>query len=185
MKESDNPPLFWPEVESIGEFRGIWWVAHTKSRNEKALAQDLIRKDISYFLPMSWSVRRIRKRTVRSLLPLFKGYLFFCGDEDQRVELLRTNRVANVIIVKDQERLLVELMQIEKALRTGAALSPHKYIKEGQKCRVIGGPLTDLQGIVVRAPELKTESCEGMVSTKSTLRLVLQVDMLGRRRAWR
>ena len=87
MKESDNPPLFWPEVESIGEFRGIWWVAHTKSRNEKALAQDLIRKDISYFLPMSWSVRRIRKRTVRSLLPLFKGYLFFCGDEDQRVEL--------------------------------------------------------------------------------------------------
>ena len=179
LKESDNPPLFWPEVESIREFTGVWWVAHTKSRNEKALAQDLIRKEISYFLPMSWRVRRIRKRTVRSLLPLFGGYLFFCGDENQRLELLRTNRVANVIEVKDQERLLGELLQIEQALQAGAALSPHKYIKAGQKCRVIGGALADLQGIVVRAPERKTESYEGFVSTKSTLRLVLQVDMLG------
>jgi transcription antitermination factor NusG len=179
LKESDNPPLFWPEVESIREFRGIWWVAHTKSRNEKALAQDLIRKEISYFLPMSWRVRRIRKRTVRSLLPLFSGYLFFCGDANQRVELLRTNRVANVIIVKDQERLLGELLQIEQALQAGAALLPHKYIKAGQKCRVIGGPLAGLQGIVVRAPEHKTENYEGVVSTKSTLRLVLQIDMLG------
>ncbi len=179
LKESDNPPLFWPEVESIREFRGVWWVAHTKSRNEKALAQDLIRKEISYFLPMSWRVRRIRKRTVRSLLPLFSGYLFFCGDANQRVELLRTNRVANVIIVKDQERLFEELLQIEQALQAGAALLPHKYIKAGQKCRVIGGPLAGLQGIVVRAPEHKTESYEGIVSTKSTLRLVLQIDMLG------
>jgi transcription antitermination factor NusG len=179
LKESDNPPLFWPEVESISEFTGVWGVAHTKSRNEKALAQDLIRKDISYFLPMSWCVRRIRKRTVRSLLPLFGGYLFFCGDDEERVELLRTNRVANVIEVKDQERLLDELLQIEQALQAGASLSPHKYIKAGQKCRVIGGPLAELQGIVVRAPEHTTESPEGAVKTKSTLRLVLQIDMLG------
>jgi hypothetical protein len=32
---------------------------------------------------------------------------------------------------------------------------------------------------VVRAPEHKTGSPEGAVKTKSTLRLVLQIDMLG------
>jgi len=165
LKPSENPPIAWPEVKSIRDFTGLWWVAHTKSRNEKALAQDLISKDISYFLPMSWKARRRKQRTIRSLLPLFSGYLFFCGNENQRVELLRTNRVANIIEVKDQQRLLDELSQIEQALQTGAPLTPHKYIKAGQHCRVIAGPLADLEGIVIR--------------TQKTARLVLQIDMLG------
>ena len=165
LKESENPPLIWPEVESIRDFTGLWWVAHTRSRNEKALAQDLIRKTISYFLPMSWKVRRCRGRKIRSLLPLFSGYLFFCGDENQRVELLRTNRVAGLIKVKDQEKLLGELLQIERALEAGAPLAPHRYVKAGQLCRVTEGPLADLEGIVVR--------------TKTATRLVLRIDMLG------
>jgi len=102
---------------------------------------------------------------MRSLLPLFSGYLFFCGEENQRIELLRTNRVANLIEVKDQERLLEELLQIERALRAGAPLIRHKYIKKGQRCRVTIGPLADLEGIIVR--------------TKTVTRLVLQIDILG------
>ena len=165
LKESENPPIIWPEAQSISDFTGLWWVAHTKSRNEKALAQDLVAKNISYFLPMTWKVQRRSHRTFRSLLPLFSGYLFFCGQEAERVELLRTNRVANVIEVKDQEKLLGELMQFERALRAGAPLTPYKYIKAGQRCRVIAGPLLGLEGIVIQI--------------KSVARLILQIDMLG------
>jgi transcriptional antiterminator RfaH len=165
LKPSENPPVVWPETESLRDFTGLWWVAHTKSRNEKALAHDLIRKEMSYFLPMSWRVRRRKGRTIRSLLPLFSGYVFFCGQENERTELRRTNRVANIIEVKDQERFVNELLQIEQALRVGAPLSPHKYIKAGQPYRIIAGPLADLQGIVVK--------------TKNATRLVLQIDMLG------
>ncbi len=165
LNVNENPPVVWPEVESIREFTGRWWVAHTKSRNEKALAHDLISRNISYFLPMTWKVRRKSHRTIKSLLPLFSGYLFFCGEDDQRTELKKTDRVANLIEVKDQERLLDELVQIERVLQTGVPLVPHKYIKVGQKCRVLAGPLMGLQGIVV--------------TTKSQTRLVLQVDMLG------
>ena len=165
LKADENPPIIWPEVESIRDFPGQWWVAHTRSRNEKALAHDLIGKNIRYFLPMSWKVRRRSHRTIRSLLPLFTGYLFFCGEENQRLELLRTNRVANLLEVRDQKKLLDELLQIEQALRVGAPLTPYKYIRTGQKCRVIAGPLLGLEGIVVK--------------TKSATRLVLQIDMLG------
>jgi len=165
LKVSENPPIAWPEVESVRELTGEWWVVHTKSRNEKALAHDLIRRKISYFLPMSWHVRRRSRRTIRSLLPLFSGYLFFCGRENDRTEVLRTDRVANLITVKDQEKLLKELLQIEQALRAGAPLVPHKYVRAGQKCRVIAGPLLGLEGVVV--------------TTKGATRLVLQVDMLG------
>ncbi len=165
LKAEDNPPLIWPEIDSISDFAGEWWVVHTKSRNEKALAHDLIVRNVNYFLPMSWKVRRRSRRTIKSLLPLFSGYLFFCGDENQRLEVLRTDRVANLIKVGDQEQLLSELMQIEQALKAGAPLRPYKYLKKGQKCRVIAGPLLGLQGIVVRA--------------RDAARLVLQVDMLG------
>jgi len=79
--------------------------------------------------------------------------------------VLRTNRVANLIKVKEQQKLLDELLQIEQALRTGVALMPHKYLKAGQCCRVIGGALADLQGVVVK--------------TRGITRLVLQIDMLG------
>ena len=165
LKLSDNPPVSWPEGKSIGDFTGQWWVAHTKSRNEKALAGDLIRRDIGYFLPMCWKIRRQKGRIIRSLLPLFGGYLFFCGSESQRLELLRTNRVANLIEVKDQNKLIKELSQIELALKTGADLVPHKYLSAGQRCRVTAGAMTDLQGIVIK--------------TKGAARLVLQIDMLG------
>jgi len=165
LKASENPPIIWPQVETIRDFAGQWWVAHTRSRNEKALAHDLISKNISYFLPMSWKIRRRSRRKIRSFLPLFSGYLFFCGQEDQRIELLKTNRVANLIEVHDQEKLIDELVQIDHALRTGAPLVPHNYIKAGERCRVIAGPLIGLEGIVV--------------TTRGSTRLVLQVDILG------
>lgn len=165
LKISENPPMTWPEAETIADFDGQWWVAHTKSRNEKALAHDLIRREVSYFLPMSWKVSRRSRRTTKSLLPLFAGYVFCCGKEDERLEILRTDRVANMIEVTDQERLIKELLQIEQALKAGAPLTPHKYLKVGQKCRVTAGPLLGLEGVVTQ--------------TKGAVRLILQVDMLG------
>ena len=166
LKINKNPPVSWPEDLSISQYRGTWWVAHTKSRNEKALANELAASNISYFLPMITKVRRISGRTIKSVLPIFSGYLFFCGDYDQRFQLLRTNRVANVIEVKDQEKLIEELLQIERAINAGVSLKPHKYIKEGQLCRITGGGLAGMQGIVVQ--------------TKSSLRLVMNIDILGK-----
>jgi len=165
LKAEENPPITWPEENSIMDFSGKWWVAHTKSRNEKALAHDLIGKKISYFLPMTWKIRQTKGRKIRTLLPLFTGYLFFCGTEEHRVESLKTNRVANVIQVKDQQKLINELHQIEQAIRAGAPLTPHKYIEEGLRCRVIAGPMAGLEGIIQKA--------------KNITRLVLKVDILG------
>ena len=165
LKVSENPPLIWPEGKSIAEFEGDWWVAHTKSRNEKALAWQLVQKEVPYFLPMHWKASKSRGRTFRSLLPLFPGYLFFCGGDNERLEVLKTNRTANILPVDNQNRLIEELLPIETLLQLGKPVTPHDYIKVGQKCRVTAGPLMGTEGLVVQTP-------------KET-RLVLQVDMLG------
>ena len=92
-------------------------------------------------------------------------FTFDRGNEQQRIELLRTNRVANMIEVKDQDKFVRELSEIERALSSGEVLKPHKYIEAGQRCRVIEGSLKGTEGIAI--------------STRTGTRLVLQVDMLG------
>ena len=165
LKVNENPPLVWPEGKSIADFPGTWWVAHTKARNEKAMAWQLAHQDVPYFLPMTWKVSRKSGRTIRSLLPLFPGYVFFCGGEVERLEALKTNRTAAILPVTDQARLVRELSPIETVLQLGKPLVPHDYLKVGQRCRVIGGPLMGTEGLIIRTP-------------KET-RLVLQVEMLG------
>jgi len=165
LKKSENPPISWPAEISIKNFSDQWFVVHTKSRNEKALAWDLVSKEIKYFLPMCWKTSHSKGRKFKSLLPLFTGYMFFNGNENQRLEVLRTNRAATLIEVKDQQQLIKELSEIEQALQAGADLKPDKYIEAGQLCQVTAGPLIGLKGIAQ--------------VTTSGARLVLNIDMLG------
>jgi transcriptional antiterminator RfaH len=165
LKESENPPISWPAEMSIKNFSDQWFVIHTKSRNEKALARDLVSKEINYFLPMCWKTSHSKGRKFKSLLPLFTSYMFFNGNENQRVEVLRTNRAANILEVKDQQQLIKELSEIEQALQAGADLKPDKYIKVGQLYQVTAGPLKGLKGIAQK--------------TTTATRLMLNIDMLG------
>ncbi len=165
LKEHENPPVIYPAEASIADFSGQWWVAHTKSRNEKALANDMILRGISYFLPMTWSVTRKTHRPVRSFMPVFTGYMFFCGDDDHRVEVLRTHRVANIIDVVDQFEFVTQLSQVEMAIKADVPLTQHHFVKTGQWCRVTAGSLMGLEGIV--------EDLKGVTH------LILQVNMLG------
>lgn len=148
LKPDENPPLTWPD-KGIQNYNGTWWVVHCKSRNEKALAWDMINKEINYFLPMSWKTNKCRGRTIKTLLPLFSGYIFFCGDESQRLEVFKTNRVANIIEVQDQEQLFTELEAIEKALDAGFALQPWQQSFTGCSHRIISGPLVDTEGQII------------------------------------
>ena len=166
LKLSENPPIVWPPDMGIRQFDGLWWVAHTKSRNEKALAWQMQKKNINYFLPLTEKVYKKSRRVQRSMLPLFSGYVFFCGDENDRLEILKTNRIATLIKVEDQQLFISELEPIEKALTCGLTLEPHNYIGQGQRCRVIAGALMGTEGIAAE--------------TKNGTRLILQVDILGK-----
>lgn len=155
-------------VEAIpDELPGCWWVAHTKPRNEKALAADLTRLGIFHYLPLRTRETRSRKtrRISRSSSPVFPGYLFFNGRDDQRHRALATHRIANVLAVTAQDRLIMELRQVHKALLAGVDVRWHREIRVGQAARVIEGALLGIEGVISQR--------------LSKLRLVLNVDMLG------
>jgi len=147
---ADNPPMYPRTIDSIEQLNGPWWVAHTKSRFEKALAQDLARQNIGYYLPMVERVSFSGGRKRRAMLPLFTSYLFFCGDVQARQAALATDRVCQVIPVVDRETFVAELLVISQALACNGRLDLYPFAVVGRRCRVKSGPLQGVIGTIIR-----------------------------------
>lgn len=165
LRVEENPPVLSPDARSLRDLRGRWWVAHTKSRCEKAFAWDLIRHGIGYFLPLYQAVRTSSGKKRRTVKPLFPGYVFICGDGEDRHTAMTTGRLCQTIKVPDQEVLINELAAIEKALGAKVSLDPYPYAAVGQRCRIKSGPFKGLEGIVIQ------RNC--------IARIVLEVSVLG------
>jgi transcription antitermination factor NusG len=165
LKLSENPPVLSASVERLAQLDGQWWVAHTKARAEKALAWDLHRLGIGYFLPMIERVKVSGGRKRHVLLPLFPSYIFMCGSGDDRYAAMTTNRIAQVLDIPDQAGFVRELTAIERALQADALLDPYPQVARGKRCRISAGPFAGVEGIVVR--------------TCGKARFVIQVDFIG------
>lgn len=165
LKLDDNPPIMYPEDQMPSGVAGVWWVGHTKARNEKALAWELRGKGIAYFLPMVERVIFSGGRKRRGMSPLFPGYLFFCGDEMARYTAMTTNRLAQTIEVKDQPLLVRELTHLHQAIKAGMSLDPYPELAVGSRCRVKAGPMLGIEGTLIRR--------DGVT------RLALNVSLLG------
>jgi hypothetical protein len=131
---SENPSILTPEVKSLTELSGTWWIAYTRPRFEKAFARDLCSLGIGYFLPMS---------------PLFTSYVFFCGTEQERYKAMKTNRLCYTIDVVDQKQLIEELVDIESALLSKVVIDHYPGLPAGKRCRIISGPMMNTEGVVV------------------------------------
>ena len=129
---------------------GIWYVAHTRSRNEKILARELTHLGIFNYLPLAQRVTRsaVTRRISKSMVPVFPGYLFFHGSQEQRYRALRTNRIANVLDEPNQERLFAELLHIHALLTSKEDFAVAHRLKVGDWVRIVAGPLRGLEGVI-------------------------------------
>ncbi len=128
-----------------------WWVLHTKPRAEKIVAGLLAAKQIPFFLPLYEQRKRVQRRTVTSYLPLFPGYVFLRGGDEERLVAFETHRIANCIRVEDQISIDRDLAWVQESIETGLPLLPEERIQPGTPAEIISGPLTGHQGIVVRS----------------------------------
>lgn len=148
-------PLLPKELEifpdDIFEALEPWRVAHVRSRHEKMLARHLMERSISFYLPqMEKALVRAGRRRV-SHVPLFPGYVFFRGGPAARQIALRSNVVANLLEVEDQDLLAQELQQIRRLQIAGASLVPVEDFDAGDPVRITDGAFAGYQGIVVRS----------------------------------
>ena len=154
-----------PTESPCAEQCGEWHVLHVKSRQEKALSEDLELRGISHFLPLVRRPRVYGRRKAIIDVPLFPGYLFLKGSREEAYDADRTGRVAQIITVSDQEQLNSELSQVRRILSEDLPLDPYPFLKEGVRVRVRYGPL---------------EGLEGLIETRHKRdRLIIQVNVLG------
>jgi len=150
------PPLplertVFPEDLFVGRTNGqwagrAWWVLHTKPRQEKSLARDLLDAGVSFYLPLVSRRAIVRGRVLDSHIPLFTSYLFLLGDQDARLKALTTKRVVRSLEFAGQETLWHDLSQVNRLITTGAPITLEDRLAPGDPVRITGGALAGLEG---------------------------------------
>ncbi len=143
-----------------------WWVLHTRPRQEKSLARQLLDRQVPFFLPLIQRKNRLRGRVITSRIPLFTSYVFLLGSQQERLTALATHRVVMALAVPDQLRLWQDLRQIRQLIESGAPITAEDRLQTGMQVEIRSGPLMGLKGVILR--------------TGSSRRFVVQVDFIQR-----
>jgi len=149
-----------------------WYVLYTRSNCEQVVYDQLVKKEFCLFLPkIPQRLRRDEFQRV-SHTPLFPGYLFLhhTMDKVSYIELRKARGLVTVLGEKWDCLATVpnkEIEAIQSALRANVRVWPHPYLREGTKVRLLHGPLTGVEGVLVQVKPSK-----GL--------LVLSIDLLHR-----
>jgi transcription antitermination factor NusG len=138
-------------LEIDGEDSGgrRWWVVYTKSRQEKAFCHHLRGLRVPHYLPLVKKISYCRGRRFCSQVPLFSGYVFMHGAEDERILSLTTNRVSQILTVTDGARLRYDLNQISRLIASDAPVTVEQRLAPGRRVRIRQGALAGLEGTIV------------------------------------
>jgi len=128
-----------------------WWAAHTLPRREKVFMQRLRKLDVPFYGPLiKKTTRSPSGRVGTAFVPLFPGYVFVCGSDDQRLEAIKTGCVARIIEAPDKDELLFDLRQVRQLIASDAPLNPEARLSKGMKVRIRSGPFAGIEGSVIK-----------------------------------
>ena len=144
-----------------------WYALYTRHQHEKMVDQVLTHKGFNTFLPLYATTHTWKDRSKALTLPLFPCYVFLKGGIDRRLHILTTPGIFGLVSSAGQPAVIpdVEIEAIRRVVESGARVETHPYLTCGNRVRVTSGPLTGIEGILVRK--------------KNISRLVLSVELLG------
>ncbi len=145
-----------------------WLALQTRCRYEGFVAKQLRHKGYQILLPLYTCRRRWSDRIKELELPLFPGYVFCRFNPLDRLPILVTPGVIQVIGIGKIPTPVddAEIAAIQTAIQSGLPRQPWPFLQIGQRVRVECGPLCGLEGI--------------FVDFKGRHRLVLSVTLLQR-----
>ena len=145
-----------------------WFAVRVRSNFERRTAELLRGKGYTELTPFYRVERRWSDRTKEVEVALFTGYVFCQFEPAQRLPILQTPGVVDVVrfgmqfIPVDE----AEINAIRRVVVSGSEVIPWPYLREGQRVRIRSGSMRGLEGI--------------LVEEKGTRRLVLSITLLKR-----
>jgi len=144
-----------------------WYAIQTQSRFEKIVRDELSSRGIECLLPLCTRISRWKGRQKRIEWPLFAGYCFGRFGLDQRMDVIHTTGVVQIIgsvhaAVPIPEE---EITAIQRLIQSGSHYETCPYhVEKGLRVTVTGGALQGLHGKFVR--------------TASACRLIIAVNLI-------
>jgi transcription antitermination factor NusG len=144
-----------------------WFALSVAPRKEKVTARTLRAMGYEDFLPLYSLKRRWSDRIKTVEFPLFPGYVFSRFDPKLRLPILKIATVNHVVGPGNKPEPVQEseILALRTVCQSGLQAIPCPYLTVGSKVLIHDGPLSGLEGILVR--------------DKQT-RLVLSVSLLQR-----
>ena len=114
--------------------------------------RQLERRSVESFLPLYESVRRWKDRRMRLQLPVFPGYIFVRLALRDRLRVLEIPSIVRLVGFGGHPTPLPveEIETIRTCIARRQSLVPNRYVRRGQRVRMLSGPLEGLTGVVVR-----------------------------------
>jgi len=132
-----------------------WYVISTRSNCEKSASQMLVTLGIVHYLPLIEEVKRWSDRTKVISAPLFPGYLFVQIDGSAESQLVVRKVPGVVSFIANREGPVAvedhEVHRVRTLLDRGVRCSQHTFLENGDRVRVIRGPLSGLEGTFLRS----------------------------------
>ncbi len=143
-----------------------WNALYTRHQHEKAVADILSKKGLPVFLPLYQSKRRWKDRTKTLSLPLFPSYVFVRGATAQHLQVVTTPGVYWMVSAAGRPAVIPDdqIDAVRRMIENSLRVEPHPFLRCGDWVRVKSGPLSGIEGILIR--------------TKGLCRLVISVEML-------
>jgi transcription antitermination factor NusG len=145
-----------------------WFALQVRTRQEASVGDQLNGQGYERFLPLYKVRKRWSDRIKEVEAPLFPGYLFCRFDPHDRLPILKTPGVIQIIGFKDGPSAVdeSEIRSIQKVVAAGVPHQPWPFLSAGDRVRIDSGPLGGLEGI--------------LTEVKRSHRLVLSVTLLQR-----
>jgi transcription antitermination factor NusG len=145
-----------------------WFAIMAKTCREKTASLLLENAGYECFVPTSKYIRRWSDRMKEIEVPLFPGYFFCRMNPHNRLPVLMTPGVIQIVGVGKTPRSVdeEEVAAIQRAAKSGLPTMPWPYVEIGHTVRIEEGPLRGLTGIVFKI--------------KSGVKLILSVSLLQR-----
>lgn len=127
------------------------WVAHTKPRAEKKLAQVCAGIGIGHYLPTTLTRHAYANRSVRTYwVPLFAGYVFLLEEKLDKVALYRSNAIVQLMPVPRPGELYTDLANLWMTLVARPGAVQEDEYRPGMRVEVMQGPLAGVVGELVK-----------------------------------
>ena len=145
-----------------------WFALQVRARYESGVADHLDGKGYELFLPLYKCRKRWSDRVKEVDAPLFPGYLFCRLNPQDRLPILKTPGVIQVVGINRTPTAVDEheIQAIQAMVASGIPNQPWPFLATGDRVRIESGPLSGLEGI--------------LIEFKGNHRLVLSVTLLQR-----